>query len=190
MPSSSRTRRGVLLLLLAAVAVAGAVAAEDLTISAVTVAFRGRQLTAEAKLLPFLSPETSQRLSSGLPTTTVWEIRLFAARTFWPDGLKDDRRYEVTATYRPVNSDWTLQKRLDGKLLETVTVPTLSEAAEALSRLPAFPVFTMGNHLLGKQLVVKVRCTHGTGISLGVIPTSMDTGWTRSRVFVWNGERP
>lgn len=179
-----------MLFLLAAVAAASSLVADDLTISAVTIAFRGRQLTAEAKLLPFLSPETSQRLASGLPTTTLWEIRLFAARAFWPDGLKDERRYEVTATYRPVNSDWTLQKRLDGKLLETVTVPTVGEAAEALSRLPAFPVFTMGNHLLGKQLVVKVRCIHGSGISLGVIPTSMDTGWTRSRIFVWSGERP
>ncbi len=169
---------------------ADAVNGDELRIPAVSLLFRGRQLSAEARLAPILSPELSQRLSSGLPTATSWEIRLLAARAFWFDGLKDERRYEVTATYRPVNSDYTLESRLDGKLLETRIVATLAEAADALAHLPPFPVFTMGNHLLGKRLVVKVRCTYASGISLGVIPTSIDTGWTRSADFVWTGERP
>ena len=154
------------------------------------IGLRGRQLTAEAHLDPSPLPEVRQRLSSGLPTISTWEIRLYAARDFWFDGLKDERKYEVTATYRPLNSDWLVEKRLDGKLLETRNLPNLSETEDALFHLPPLAAFTMGDHLLGKRLVVKVRCTYASGIVLGVIPVAIDTGWTRSKVFAWMGDRP
>ena len=188
-------RQGLALLAGAAVA-AGASAAPppaepvEPAVKAVAVAFQGRQLTTEARLEPSPLPEVRQRLSSGLPTTSTWEIRLYAARDFWFDGLKDERKYEVTATYRPLNSDWLVEKRLDGKLLETRTLPTLAETEDALYRLSPFPAFTMADHLVGKALVVKVRCTYSSGIVLGVVPVAIDTGWARSRVFGWSGERP
>src|SRR5512140_2054617 len=119
-------------------------------VRSVAIGFRGRQVTAEAHLDPSPLPEVRQRLSSGLPTTSTWEIRLCAARDFWFDGVKDERKYEVTATYRPLNSDWLVEKRLDGKLLETRNLPNLSETEEALFHLPPFAAFTMGNHLIGK----------------------------------------
>ena len=156
----------------------------------VAISFQGRQLTAEARLDPSPLPEVRQRLSSGLPTVSTWEIRLCAAREFWFDGLKDERKYEVTATYRPLNSDWLVEKRLDGKLLETRTLPTLGETEDALYRLSPFAAFTMADHLREKNLVVKVRCTYSSGIVLGVVPVAVDTGWARSRIFSWNGERP
>ena len=156
----------------------------------VAVVIQGRQLTTEARLDPSPLPEVRQRLSSGLPTTSTWEIRLCAARDFWFDGLKDERRYEVTATYRPLNSDWLVEKRLDGKLLETRTLPTLGETEDALYHLPPFAAFTMADHLLGKRLVLKVRCTYSTGIVLGVVPVAIDTGWARSKIFAWSGDRP
>jgi len=159
-------------------------------VRSVAIGIRGHQVTAEAHLDPSPLPEVRQRLSSGLPTTSTWEIRLYAARDFWFDGLKDERRYEVTATYRPLNSDWLVEKRLDGKLLETRNLPNLSETEEALFHLPPFAAFTMGDHLLGKRLVVKVRCTYASGIVLGVIPVAIDTGWARSKVFAWIGDRP
>lgn len=159
-------------------------------VRSVTIDVRGNQLTAEAHLDPSPLPEVRQRLSSGLPTTSTWEIRLYAARDFWFDGLKDERKYEVTATYRPMNSDWLVEKRLDGKLLETRNLPNLIETEEALFHLPRFAAFMMGDHLLGKRLVVKVRCTYASGIVLGVIPVAIDTGWARSKVFAWTGARP
>ncbi len=132
----------------------------------------------------------AQRLASGLPTSTLWEIRLFVFRNLWPDGLKDERRYEVTATYRPVSSDYTVERRVDGRLLDTRVVPSLQEAASALSNLPDFPAFLMGRHLLGKDLVVRVRCTYGVEVSLGVVPSTAQTPWVRSGIFEWKEGGP
>jgi hypothetical protein len=126
-----------------------------------------------------------QRLASGLPTTVVWEMRLFVFRNLWFDGLKDERRYAVTATYRPVTSDYAIERRLDARLLDTRVVPARDEAAAALAKVPGLPVFTMGDHLLGKRLLVRVRCLYGNGVALGVVPTSAETDWVRSGIFEW-----
>ncbi len=149
--------------------------------------FQGRDLKVESRLTPGLPAEVEKRLSSGLPTTAVWTVRLYVHRDLWWDGLKDERRYEVTAQFRPVAGDYTLERRLDGKLLETRVVPTREEAASALSRLPGIPCFTMGAHLVGKPLVVRVRCAYGSDVALGLLPTSTETDWVRSAIFEWTG---
>jgi len=91
----------------------------------------------------------------------------------------------VTATYRPDSDDTSIERRLDGRLLETELVRTREEAARALSRVVALPSFTMGRHLDGKRLVVKVACRYGTNVSLGVVPSDAETESRRSPVFVW-----
>jgi hypothetical protein len=180
-------------LTIAVLAAAVAPAGEDeLRIPQVETSFAGRDVRVSANLDPGFPPDVLKRLASGLPTTAVWEIRLFVLRDKWFDGLKDERRYDVTATYRPVSGDYGLERRLDGRLLETVVVPGRDEAARALATLPGLPSFTMGRHLLGKPLVVRVRCLYGTGMSLGFIPTRTMTDWRRSQVFFWKegGETP
>lgn len=166
--------------------------ASECRVGTVAVSFTGRQLRVDASLKPGLPPETVQRLASGLPTTTSWDVRLYVDRGlffFWPDGLKDSRRYDVTATYRPVTSDYSVERRLDGKLLEARTVASKATALEALEAVRALPAFQMGPHLLGKDLYVKARCSYGTGVALGLVPTSSATGWTRSEGFTWSGEK-
>ena len=79
-----------------------------------------------------------------------------------------------------------MERRLDGRLLETVVVPGREEAERALSALPGLPCFTMGRHLAGKPLVVRVRCLYGTEMALGFVPTRDMTDWRRSPVFFWN----
>lgn len=145
----------------------------------------GRELHVEAALSPGLPEAVRQRLSSGLPTTVTWTIRLFVFRNLWWDALKDERLYAVTATYRPDSSDYLVERRLDARLLETQVLPTRNEAAAALARVPGLPVFTMGDHLLGKKLVVRLRCRYGSGVALGVVPTSEETEWVRSGIFEW-----
>ncbi len=164
--------------------------AEEPRVSGVALAFVGRELRVEARLSPGLPEEVRQRCGSGLPTTAAWEVRLYGHREVWWDGLKDERVYEVTAAYRPVSSDWVVERRLDGKLLETRTVPTLDEAVAALSAVRELPVFIMGNHLIGKSLQLRVRCTYGDRLVLGVIPGRVATPWERSEIFGWAGEKP
>ena len=142
----------------------------------------GHDLHVEATLAPGLPEDVRQRLGSGLATTVTWTIRLFIFRNLWWDSLKDERLYAVTATYRPETSDY---------LVDTQLLPTQAEAARTLARVPGLPVFTLGDHLLGKKLVVRLRCRYGSGVALGVVPTSDETDWARSGIFEWtaNGAR-
>lgn len=163
----------------------GLVAEDGPVIPGVSTWVAGVDLHVEARLSPGLPEDTLQRLASGLPTTVTWEMRLFVFRNLWFDGLKDERRYAVTATYRPVTSDYAIERRLDARLLDTRVVPTRDEAAAALAKVPGLPSFTMGDHLLGKKLLVRVRCLYGSGVALGVVPTSAETAWVRSGIFEW-----
>lgn len=165
-------------------------AGDGVRVSGVAIAFAGRELRVDARLDPGLPPDVSERAASGLPTTTVWEIRLCRDREVVWDGVKDERRYEVTASYRPVSSDWVVERRLDGKLLETRTVAALADATAALSSVRELPVFIMGRHLIGQRLYVKVRGTYGSELVLGILPSSRATGWSRSERFTWSGEGP
>ena len=163
----------------------GLVADDGPVIPGVSTWVAGKELHIQAHLSPALPEDVLQRLASGLPTTVAWAMRLLVFRNLWFDGLKDERRYAVTATYRPVTSDYAVERRLDARLLDTKVVPTRDEAAAALAKMPGLPSFTMGDHLLGKKLLVRVRCLYGSGVALGVVPTSAETAWTRSGIFEW-----
>ena len=145
----------------------------------------GHDLHVDTRLSPALPADVLQHLASGLPTTVTWDLRLFAFRNLWFDGLKDERRYAVTATYRPVTSDYAVERRLDTRLLDTKVVATRDEAAAALAKVPGLPFFTLGDHLLGKRLLVRVRCFYASGVALGFVPTSAETAWVRSGIFEW-----
>ena len=187
-----RARKALALLpAVLALAVSTRLAAQDpendrgTRVASVTTSLVGRELHVEAALAPALPPEVGNRLTSGLPTTATWRLRLVLFRPLWFNSFKDERLYEVTATYRPVTADYSVERRLDEKLLDTRVVPTREEAAAALSRVPHLPAFIMGSHLLGKSLAVKVRCVYGNAFVLGIVPTTVGTGWTRSGVFEW-----
>ncbi len=145
----------------------------------------GLELHVAAKLSPGLPRDVLERLSSGLPTTVLFRVRLFAFRNLWWDGLKEERRYEVTATFRPVQGDFLVERRLDDRLLGSQVVPTRAEALKLLSEVPGLPLFLMGSHLEGKRLVVRVKCAYARGMALGVVPTTVETDWVRSGIFDW-----
>lgn len=156
----------------------------------VATRFEGRELRVEARVVPGLPADVTRRLASGLATTTSWRIGLYASRDVFWDGLKDERRYEVTATYRPLSGDYTIERRLDGRLLETRIAAGRDEALESLARVPALPLFVMGDHLLGKRLLVKARGAWAIGVSLGVVPATIETGAGSSPSFLWPGTAP
>lgn len=168
-------------------AVAPSAGGERTPTARVALSFSGRELRVDASLVDGLPRSVADRLGSGLATATAWQVRLYVSRALWFDGLKDERRYEVAATFRPVSSDYAVEQRLDGRLLETRVVSERDEAARALARVPSLPSFMMGEHLEKKSLVVRVRCAYASGVSLGVVPTTETTPWAASAVFVWNG---
>lgn len=156
-----------------------------LRIPQVETSLAGRDVRVTAGLSRPLPPDVRKRLASGLPTTVTWEMRLFVSRRKWWDDLLDERRYAVTATYRPVSGDFAVERRLDGRLLETVVVPALDEAARELASLPGLPCFRMGPSLAGPRLAVRVRCVYGSRLALGLVPARVGTSWRKSPVFRW-----
>lgn len=165
---------------------AGPVAAEEpLRIPQVEVRLAGREVRVETRLAPGLPGDVRKRLVSGLPTTVAWEVRLMVLRNKWWDGLRDERSYSITATFRPEGGDFAVERRLDGRLLETVVVPTRDEAEAALVRIPGIPCFTLGPHVAGVPLVVRVRAVYGTHMALGFVPMRTMTDWRRSPDFRW-----
>jgi hypothetical protein len=173
---------------LIAVALAAAIAPardEEIRIPQVETSLAGRDVRVSAHLSPGLPPAVRKQLASGLPTTVSWELRLFVSRNKWWDGLRDERQYSITATYRPVSGDTTVERRLDERLLETVVLPGREDAERVLSTLPGLPAFTMGPLLAEKPLVVRVRCLYGIEMAFGFVPTHARTDWRRSPVFFW-----
>lgn len=146
----------------------------------------GRELHVSAVLSPGLPRDVEERLGSGLATTVLWRVRLFVFNNLWFfDALKDERRYEVTASFRPVSGDYLVERRLDDRLLGSQIVPSREEALRLLSGVPGLPLFIMGSHLEGKRLVVRVKCAYARGVALGVVPTTVETDWVRSGIFDW-----
>lgn len=158
---------------------------ERIRIPQVATSFSGRDVRVEARLSRALPEEVVRRLGSGLPTTATWEALLQVSRRKWFDGAVDERRYEVTATYRPLSGDFTVERRLDGRLLETSVVPTREEALRALATLPGLPFFSMSPELANRPLVVRLRCLYASRLALGVFPTRVGTSWRSSPRFRW-----
>lgn len=186
-------RRLLSLICALALGLTGAARAGDLETSTdlpgVSTWLNGVELHVSAKLSPGLPRDVHERLVSGLATTVVWRVRLFSFRNLWWDGLKDERQYEVTATYRPVSGDFLVERRLDGRLLGSKVVASKGDALAALSEVPGLPLFIMGSHLEGKRLVVRVKCAYARGVALGLVPTTVETDWVRSGIFDWPPSR-
>jgi hypothetical protein len=172
-------------LLLAPAALSGELNGET-RLPGVSTRLAGHELHVSAKLSPGLPRDVEERLGSGLPTAVLWRVRLFVFHNLWLfDSLKDERRYEVTATYRPVSGDWLVERRVDDRLLGTRVTAAKAEALRALSEVPDLPLFIMGSHLEGRRLVVRVKCAYARGVALGVVPTTVETDWVRSGIFGW-----
>ncbi len=107
------------------------------------------QVHVEARLDPALPAGVERRLVSGLPTTIVWRLRLYVFHNTWFDTERDERRYAVTATYRPVTGDYAIERRLDDRLLETRIVSSRADARRAISEVPGVPCFTLKADLSG-----------------------------------------
>lgn len=183
-PALAALRAALAAAALASAPGAGAVDA-PLRIPQVEVRLAGREVRVTTELAPGLPSDVRKRLASGLPTTVEWQVRLMVLRDKWWDGLRDERSYAITGTFRPESGDYAVERRLDGRLLETVVLPTRDEAERALVRVPDLPCFTLGPHVAGPPLVVRARAVYGTGMALGLVPFRRSTDWRRSPELRW-----
>jgi hypothetical protein len=161
--------------LLAAPAFAAEPAVKDLSI-----ALDGVQVLASFRLADALTPETRERIESGLPTGFVFDIELLRDRQRWWDEGLDSTRLEVVAMFNAVTREYLVNTKLQGKLIDSRTLRDADELERVMTRFAALPVFVMHDTSRRERYLVRVRAELGTGDLLGLVPVMRSTAWVES----------
>jgi hypothetical protein len=175
-------RAAILLCPLLLLAVASPVRAEA-RIEELGVTLEGAQVLARWELRDAFDQKLRERVESGLPTSIVYRIELQRDRKRWYDRQLAATSLEVVALYDAVAREFTVNFKLDGKLIESRTVRDRLELAAAMTRIGPLPVFTLEPMPGRPRLLVKVKAELGSRMILLLIPATIDTGWAESRKF-------
>jgi len=126
-----------------------------------------------------------ERVDSGLPTSILYRFQLEKDRKRWYDRQLKETTYEVVATYDAVERQYTVNCKLDGKLVESRTVHDHDQQAlaGAMTRLEALPVFTLDRPPEPWRLLIKARAELGSKTVLSLVPVLITTEWVESRKF-------
>ena len=161
--------------LLAAPAIAAEPAVQDLSI-----ALDGVQVLASFRLADAMTPETRERIESGLPTGFVFDIELLRDRQRWWDESLDSTRLEVVAMFNAVTREYLVNTKLQGKLIDSRTLRDADELERVMTRFAALPVFVMHDASRRERYLIRVRAELGTGDLLGLVPVMRSTSWVES----------
>jgi hypothetical protein len=138
--------------LLAGPALAAEPAVQDLSI-----ALDGVQVLASFRLADAMTPETRERIESGLPTGFVFEIELLRDRQRWWDESLDSTRLEVVAMFNAVTREYLVNTKLEGKLIDSRTLRDAGELERVMTRFAALPVFVLRDPSRRERYLVRVR---------------------------------
>jgi hypothetical protein len=152
-------------------------------ISGLNVAVDGGRVLASLTLVDAFRHRLRERVDSGLPTSIVYRFELDQDRTRWWDRYLEECTLEVTAMYDAVARHYTVNYKLDGKLIDSRTVHDQQALAEAMTRVESLPVFTLASLPSRWRLLVKARAELGSRTILSIIPTAITTDWVESRKF-------
>jgi uncharacterized protein DUF4390 len=152
-------------------------------ISDFRVAVDGERALVSLKLKRAMSSRFWERVQSGLPTSIVYRFQLEKDRKRWYDTQLQESTFEATAIYDAVERQYTVNYKLDGKLVESRTVRDQAALAGALSRVEALPVFTLGKLPARWRLLIRARAELGSKTILSLIPVDITTDWVESRKF-------
>ncbi len=174
-------RYAVCLLLLALGA--PATAAADPEIHGLDVALDGRRVLLAFVLEDGFDREVVERVRSGLATSFTYEFELLRDRKRWLDRPLEQSELQVIAMFDAVASEYLVNYKLDGKLVESRMVRSLDELRKAMTRFEGLPAFTLEPLPRRWRLLVKARAVLGSRTLLYVIPTRVTTDWKESEKF-------
>ena len=173
-------RTAVCLVLLALAAPA---ARADPAVRGLQVTVEGRRVLLSFQLQDGLDREIVERVRSGLPTSFTFEFELLRDRKRWLDRPIERSDLQVIAMFDAVASEYLVNYKLDGKLVESRMVRSLDELRTAMTRFEGLPAFTLDPLPRRWRLLVKARALLGTRTFFYVIPTRVTTDWKESRKF-------
>jgi hypothetical protein len=177
-----RANAALLIALLFALLAPDAARAEG-RISGLNVTVDGGRVLASLTLVDGFRHRLRERVDSGLPTSIVYRFELDEDRTRWWDRYVEECTLEVTAMYDAVARHYTVNYKLDGKLIDSRTVHDQQALAAAMTRVESLPVFTLASLPRRGRLLVKARAELGSRTALSIVPVAITTDWVESAKF-------
>lgn len=163
-----------------ALAAAGvAAAAEPRVVDLSIVIDDGGRVIASFALRDGFTAELTERLESGLPTGFSYELHLSRDRQWFDAGI-ESARLEVVAMFNAVTRDYLVNTKLDGRLIDSLTLRDHGDLERAMTRFTALPVFTLEPDAARGRYLVRARVELGTRHVLGFIPILKASSWTES----------
>lgn len=151
------------------------------------VVVEGERVLASLALRDGFGGDLLKRVESGLPTPIVYRFELLRDRKRWYDRGLAETTLEVEAVYDAVTREYTVEHRLDGKLVDSRTVRDRQALEREMTLLSRVPVFGAGDLPRGPRCLVRARAELGMRTVLWVIPVRIATAWAESNKFRASG---
>ncbi len=146
------------------------------------VALDGDQILLTVDLDNAFDERWVERLASGLPTELIYDFRLARDRQWFDKGLARCR-LTLIAMYDAVRSEYLLNFKLDGRLVDSRVIKDLASLQRAMTHIDHFAAFSLEGQDNSVRLLVRARAELGSRNILSLIPTKIRTDWFDSRKF-------
>jgi hypothetical protein len=147
------------------------------------VALDGSQVLASLTLGHAFDRHFFARVDSGLPTTILYRFELDLDRRNWWDPRLRSATLEVRTVYDAVSRLYSVNFRLDDKLIESRTLHDRRMLEAAMTRIERLPVFSLNGIHERRRLLLRARAELGSRNLLSFIPVLVTTDWVESAKF-------
>lgn len=143
----------------------------------------GNQALVSLRLENAFNQEFQQRVESGLPTDLTFRFVLERDRRTWFDKTVASGSLQVIAMYNAVTSEYLVNFKKNGNLIESRVIRDPDQLRSAMTRLSQYPMFSMAGRDPQERLQLKVRAELGTRMFLAFIPRTVATEWAKTPSF-------
>lgn len=143
----------------------------------------GQQAKVTFRLTNAFDEEFARRIESGLPTELTFRFVLERERKSWFDKSVARGSLQVIAMYNAVTSEYLVNFKQDGDLIESRVVRDPGELRRTMTELDEFPIFSVAGRDPQELLQLRVRAELGTRMFLAFIPRTVATEWEHTERF-------
>jgi hypothetical protein len=158
-------------------------AVADARIRGLEVRLDGPRALLDFRLEDGFGREVVERVQSGLATSITYEFELLRDRKRWLDRPLARGSLQVIAMFDAVASEYLVNYKLDGKLVESRLVRSLEELERAMTQFEGVPAFALEPAPRRWRLLVKARALLGSRTLIWILPTRVATDWQESDKF-------
>jgi hypothetical protein len=152
-------------------------------ISEIKISLDGGRVLASFTLRDAFDRRLSERVDSGLPTSILYRFELARDRKRWWDQKLKKSTLEIVTMYDAVGRAYTVNYKLDDKLIESRTVHERKALEETMTVIDKLPIFSLAGLPPDWRLLVKVEAEMGSRTILSFIPVTIGTDWKESPKF-------